>query len=635
MKREFNESEYARLKERFEILHIAEKEQAEAVLQEGLSFLKQVDFIGNPKEECFLYRAISFYYINLRDANRALEYVLKAQEIAEKRGGDQERWQVESTIAIVHSLKGDHLKAIDIWEDILSRIDSKDKLYIPILNNLVVAYGFSHQFTHAVDLSYKLLKTLEESNASVYVLSSAYINLGNSYNPLKKYDQAIKAFEHALELADEIGHYSHQKSIHGNLVGIYIEMGDLDKAYYHSQKEYETSQKMPGEIQKAEALMHMGDVTLRLQRVEESESYLLKSLEILQAEGNPVNLSDCLMALGRLHLAKNEPQKAIEYLTEAEPIVNSTSVDQLFRTFYLTMDDYYQQTQDYENARKYLLKLLELNNKEFTQLSENMTSVAEAEYLRHQIEKKNLAYQEQNEALQRSMDMLNRLISVLSHDVRGPIANSVQALRMLQEGRLSADTAQELLGHLVNSLESSSDLLAEMMLWIESRAFSKEVSRLLLNVDVPELLESVIRYYQGQLMQKELKLELDLPASPTLSYSEPNILKIAMRNILSNAIKYSQKGGNIYISLKAEADSILLKIRDEGIGMGEEELQKLLCEELKPRLGTDQELGMGMGLRLCFGYLQLLNIGYDIQSKEHQGTDFSLRLPPAKPEDSS
>lgn len=635
MKRDFAKSEYEEIKKQLDALHKADKEQAPEILRSMLAYMEDTDLSSHPSEECALLRGIVLFYVNLRDANRAYDYALKAQEVAKKGGNSEDILGAQSLFAIIHSIRGENLKAIDIWEDILVQIDSCSLHYLPILNNLVVAYGFSHQFAKSIDLGYKLLQNLEESNAPATSFCSAYINLGNSYTAMNKHEQAINAFEKALELAEQIGHFSYMNSIHGNLVGIYTDMGDLEKAYHHSLQEYAASQKLPGNIQIAEALSRMGDVCLKLKRLDESEEYLLKALEMLRKEPNPVSISDCLMSLGRLYLEKDEPDKAIASLEEAGPMVASTNVELLYRTLYMTLNSYYLYIKDYEKAHDCLDKLVALNQKEFKDLSENMISVVEAEYLRHQIEKKNEAYQAQNEELTRSMDMLNRLISVLSHDVRGPVANSAQALRLILEGSVSAASIQELTSHVIDNLEASSDLLAEMMLWIESRAFSKEVKRLLQDVDVLCLLESVIQYYRGQIRQKELELVLDFTEETLFSYSEPNILKIAMRNILSNAIKYSHKGGKIYISLSAETDSILLRIRDEGIGMRPEELDKLMIKELKPTMGTAQELGMGMGLRLSFSYLQLLGIRYDIQSKEQAGTKFTLYLPIAQPKEDS
>ncbi|MCD8481183.1 MAG: hypothetical protein LRZ88_13920 [Candidatus Cloacimonetes bacterium] len=76
------------------------------------------------------------------------------------------------------------------------------------------------------------------------------------------------------------------------------------------------------------------------------------------------------------------------------------------------------------------------------------------------------------------MGMLNRLISIISHDVRGPAANSAAALKMIQDGSISGESADELLTHIITSLDSVTDLLTEMMVWIESRSFSKRCGSL-------------------------------------------------------------------------------------------------------------------------------------------------------------
>jgi signal transduction histidine kinase len=246
------------------------------------------------------------------------------------------------------------------------------------------------------------------------------------------------------------------------------------------------------------------------------------------------------------------------------------------------------------------------------------------------IKKQTRQMEKTNRELQSSLSMLNRLISIISHDVRGPAANSAAALRMVLEGNSSSETTKELIGHVINNLDEVTDLLAEIMVWIESRSFKKDVDRLMKDVSVSSMINPVMKFFRGTLSQKHIVAEVSSEGDKMRCHTEPNIIKIVLRNIISNAIKYSPQGGTIQIQSREIDQFIEIRIVDRGIGMSSREVAQLKKHAVKAKPGTNKEVGMGMGLNLCLVYLRPLGISYDIHSETGKGTEFILRIPIAQ-----
>jgi signal transduction histidine kinase len=114
--------------------------------------------------------------------------------------------------------------------------------------------------------------------------------------------------------------------------------------------------------------------------------------------------------------------------------------------------------------------------------------------------------------------------------------------------------------------------------------------------------------------------------------SDIALLRTIIRNIVSNAIKFTPRNGSILIINMLEDENIILKIKDTGIGMKEETLQSLFrIDNHNSTKGTDDELGTGLGLILSKEFADRLNIDIKIESKVNIGTTFILSIPKAKP----
>jgi len=651
MKKPLSSEALDRVREQLDEIIRVERTRALQIVEELENFANDHDYSEYPESLISLYIGLARFHINGRDPKAAELVLQKALAIAESHDLPDEVFHVQSTMAIIHSMRGDHLRAIYTWEDMLAQMDSTHTMWMPIVNNLVVAYGFTMQFARAVDLCFELLQYVDDNPTEPEVRISALINLGNSYRPLKSHEKALKAYEEAIEIATRENILPYLSYALGNMALTMSDLNRYDEAYDYIVRSLEISRKYYGDEHTADTLSTMGSICNKLRRWDEAESCLTQALSLMNAEEDRVGLINVLLNLATMHIEQEQYEQSHKYLQMADEAAKDMEIIQHRINLHKLWTKYYENTGDLKGANASLQVLNDLQEQQYTELSEKLISKQEAEYLRRKIELQNQTYQkknaelessnqlikrqaqqleESNHDLHTSMGMLNRLISIISHDVRGPAANSAAALKMIQDGSISGESADELLTHIITSLDSVTDLLTEMMVWIESRSFSKDVDRLMQDVSVKGLFDPIIRMYQSHLEQKRIKLDLILAADNLTTYTEPNIMKIVLRNILSNAIKFTPGGGSISISCRDKDRYLELRIRDSGVGMSKEELAKLLKQGLQAKAGTDQELGMGMGIRLSLGYLKLLGVELQVTSEENQGTEFVLKLRKAK-----
>ena len=113
-----------------------------------------------------------------------------------------------------------------------------------------------------------------------------------------------------------------------------------------------------------------------------------------------------------------------------------------------------------------------------------------------------------------------------------------------------------------------------------------------------------------------------------MAFADYNMINTVLRNLLSNALKYTTKGGTVEISSEVSGDKVKIKVSDTGIGIQEENLEKLFRIDVNySTRGTADEAGTGLGLILCREFIQKNNGNIEVKSTFGMGSEFSFTLP--------
>ncbi|EMR01511.1 sensor histidine kinase [Cesiribacter andamanensis] len=242
-----------------------------------------------------------------------------------------------------------------------------------------------------------------------------------------------------------------------------------------------------------------------------------------------------------------------------------------------------------------------------------------------------LKLQESEEGLRQLNKIKDKLFSVVSHDLRGPVAtlDSFISLITKHAAHISAEEMDKLSHKTRESVHNLSFLLDNLLNW--SRAQMGTLTFKAQPVALAELVQKNVALYQLAAESKKLSLVPDVPKE-ALVMADRGMLDFIVRNLLSNAIKFTPAWGTIKLIVQEEGDSLQLQVSDTGLGISPAHLQRILDpDDTFSTPGTARERGTGLGLMLCQEFLALHGARLEVRSEPGAGSQFFFSLPRALP----
>ncbi|MEQ1623077.1 MAG: tetratricopeptide repeat-containing sensor histidine kinase [Sediminibacterium sp.] len=240
------------------------------------------------------------------------------------------------------------------------------------------------------------------------------------------------------------------------------------------------------------------------------------------------------------------------------------------------------------------------------------------------LDKLNKEIYSKNQLLEEDNRTKDKLLSIISHDLRNPITNTQTILSLINKGALTEEESKTLLEQLETQYINTTGLLDNLLGWLKSQITGKELEKS--DINVYELMNGMHLEQKIALMRKRIKF-INNTSSDANIMAEKEMIKIIFRNLITNAIKFTPLDGRIEISFTQDDTHSYVHIKDSGIGMSEEILQKVNAQKYFTRTGTLQEKGSGFGLILCRDLLQKQGGVLLIESAKGEGSTFTVKLP--------
>jgi signal transduction histidine kinase len=244
-----------------------------------------------------------------------------------------------------------------------------------------------------------------------------------------------------------------------------------------------------------------------------------------------------------------------------------------------------------------------------------------------EIEKQNVMIATQNRQLSETIQLKNRIFSVISHDLRSPVVNILYMLNLLKEKEYK-EKYDTFANSSIQYAQQVISLLENMLVW--GRGQEEKIKYTPEKLNLADIILTNLSIFKETADKKEISVNFTQVGNTTAIFDK-DLLDIVIRNLLSNAVKYTHRGGRISILLKdktQENGGILLKICDNGIGISTEKQKSLFTsEEINSTPGTENEKGTGLGLKLCMELVRINKGTINVESKEGEGTCFVITLP--------
>ena len=221
----------------------------------------------------------------------------------------------------------------------------------------------------------------------------------------------------------------------------------------------------------------------------------------------------------------------------------------------------------------------------------------------------------------------DKIFSIISHDLRSPI-NTIAGFLNILGAKLKSLGDIELKALAQEMQESTTRLsyfLDDLLKWSMTQMGQLEANPE--RVDMERLVDENFRLIEARLKTKNIHFQTNIDERARV-FADANMLNLVLRNLLSNAIKFTRQGGYIAVGLStAGPDYSRLTVTDDGIGISEEDQQKLFVFEGSSINGVPESKGAGLGLMLCKEFVELNGGEISVESKVGKGTRFTVKLP--------
>lgn len=439
-------------------------------------------------------------------------------------------------------------------------------------------------------------------------LGQIYTDLGLCYGHLNKIKIATKYLDTSLQIA---GSYKFVNNQAMAVIGF--------ATVYNLQKDYKSAYKYA--VQSHIYAVKLGDLSVR--------------------EKSALQLNQTLAGLGDY---ANAYKYLNEYVDLKEQLKGNESMQkQASYNFELNFaaKEYQQEQQQKEKELLYTQKLhnQRLLNTIFLIIIIGMIGTVVVYYNQKRKQQKiNLMLEEKNEEVltqkanideqAHKLNDLNvlkdRLISVLAHDLRAPLSTLRGLFALLQDDTITHQELVEMVPNVLKKLEYTSDFLDTLLFWINSQMENFDSS--VKGFSIKDIVEYEMENYQEQASQKGITLIDNVPDS-TMASADPNSIRIVIRNLITNAIKFSGEKDIIEVVASTSDEMIEIRIKDTGTGIPPEKLKKLFKSKVDSSTGTHQESGTGMGLLFCKDLVEKCNGKIWVTSQQDIGTEFSFTVP--------
>ncbi len=240
-------------------------------------------------------------------------------------------------------------------------------------------------------------------------------------------------------------------------------------------------------------------------------------------------------------------------------------------------------------------------------------------------EKTNKKIAAQKQQLSELVATKNKFFSIIAHDLRSPLSSVINFLDVLKGEEFGNKQTNEIFKQLEDSSKNSISLLDNLLKW--SKVQTGQISFHPESIDILKITKDQIKVQQHLLDEKGLKVRLESSYNGKVE-GDKNMIATIIRNLLSNAIKFSHKKGIIVIEINKIGSYLSFSIEDNGIGIPEQYMGKLLdVTTVTRQSGTSNEKGSGLGLILCDQFVKAHQGKFDIESQHNKGTIVTILLP--------
>ncbi|MFA7326186.1 MAG: tetratricopeptide repeat-containing sensor histidine kinase [Candidatus Kapaibacterium sp.] len=500
------------------------------------------------------------------------------------------------------------------------------------LNHLGSSYLQYGQNKIALKYYQESYQIATEQNDSI-ALCNALNNIGIVHWRANTLDSSFNYIHKSMIISRDLKDSAGLVSSFNNLGMLQSELGDLKRALGYYNQAFMLATKLNDKWEIANVINNLSVMKIKLGLLDDVESELKKALVISSEIKSSLLESDTYFNLSEYYLEIKDYEKSLVAFKKHHSIKTKLINEE-------TSDKIASLEKDFEIRSKdrNLEKLSEANNIQYyliILLAALLVLVGTLIfiYFRKFSENKSLSVElkKNNTDLERLSDERNKFFTLISHDLKAPIYNISNLSNLMKMYAYDMDEAERntTLDQLNVSSKHLLSLVDNILLWARTQVGNMENNPEPL--DLNGVITESIDILSSFASEKDIELVMDTSDTDGIGVrADYNLLSTAIRNLISNAIKFSYRGHKVEIRTTSINGDIKIDVIDTGIGIANDIQDDILKGNASTTLGTNNEKGSGLGLKITKEFIEMTDGQITLESQEGKGATFSIILPKDK-----
>jgi signal transduction histidine kinase len=618
-------------------------------LKRLLLYAKDTTYIKLLTDICWKYRNIN--------SDSAEKYGKEALLLAQKANKPYLITLANQYLGIIAQSKGKYAESLEYYYKVIELAEKYN--YSERLAYLYQSMGRMNQqqgdYEQAIKYTQQSLSLFKKLNHQLG-LSYCYLTLGEVYTKISAYPQALNFYRQALAIRQQINHKEGLGAVYSLIGETLLQQGKYQEALDSLQK----AEKIFSAIQdirgKITVLNRIAKVYSFQKNWEDALEYARTSEKLAKQTGITESIKDIYLTIIDIYIGKNDYVNAYHYQRMLSAYKDSLldkekeERNQEIQAKYLTnkrLQDIERLKAENQNQRiiiylslviAFLLliggiifylniqekkkhnQLLLLQKKQIQEANEKLAQ------FNKDILAQNESITQEKEKQEKINHFKDKLFSIISHDLRNPLASLKGGLELLKEDFLSTQDKNHLIERLSSDLQATSYLLDNLLNWTRTQMQGLKINAT--EVNLSNLIEENFNLFRPHAENKKISLQSNVPADVYV-WADIEMTKLIVRNLIHNAIKYTSFMGVVRVSTFFVDTYVIIAVQDTGRGMSKEEQEKLFGIEHFSKQGTSNEKGSGLGLLLVKDFVEKNHGTIWVESIENEGSTFSFTLPKA------
>jgi signal transduction histidine kinase len=538
-----------------------------------------------------------------------------------------------STLAAVNELQNNLSQALkEAYEALAlcdSIVDQHPRLWA--LHRLAWAYLRLGSYSKSLEFCLQLqslaekLDDLEHQAMSYNIMASVYGEVGN-------YEQSIIQFEQTLALFQALGNKERERAVISNFCQAYRLYGKYDIALEYGLHALQLSIEADDLSQQAFFLCTVGEVYVDLGEYDTALDYYRRSLSLSLRFAYTRNENRVRLGIGRVYFRQGHYEDALEQLQLTLEMAQRAGYKTMMYDTHLELSKTYEAQSQFQQALYHHQQFHEIRetmmSQELTTKIQHLQVTYQMEQALREAETQRRLREDEQLYYERLSKMKDELIGTASHDLKSPLNSIMIGIDLLREhGSLDDALGQTLLNRLDAGAERMRDLISDLLDLAKletGRGLSMQP------IAVQEFLQKAVENFQPLAQKQGVTLQVQANLSEIFIQGDTSRLQQVIDNLLSNAIKYNQAGGQVEIESEVVSETVIVKIRDTGMGIPAQALPHVFDRFYRVNEQPNRAIeGTGLGLAIVKSIIEQHGGKIWVESEPGAGSTFSFSLPHA------